>query len=343
MADTPLGRQASVDDVAALIAFLATEEAGYLTGTTQNINGGVLHRLTESSISEGTPMTQTLHQDTRAGALARVRRTGSDITSSRWARFRVRDMSGRPSDSPTCWPWSTRTSLGCGQRTRSGRTATGSCCRWVTTPSRLYAALAEAGILDVAELETYGSDDSRLPMSGMASYTPGMEISGGSLGHGLGRRRRDGARTPSPGQGRAGDQPDLRRRAGRGLHLGGGDGAAHHRLGSLLCVVDMNGLQADGPTGGVLHIEPVEAKWASFGWRAVRSTATTSRPCSTPSTPSPARGRQTGRRRLRHPDRPRRAVPRDPGEVPLHPHRRARMGAGARSSAPRPDAEAEAE
>src|SRR6476469_6059925 len=50
----------------------------------------------------------------------------------------------------------------------------------------LYAALAEAGIIPVDELETYGSDDSRLPMSGMASYTPGMEISAGSLGHGLG-------------------------------------------------------------------------------------------------------------------------------------------------------------
>src|SRR3954452_13356830 len=50
----------------------------------------------------------------------------------------------------------------------------------------LYAALAEAGIIPVQELESYGSDDSRLPMSGMASYTPGMEISGGSLGHGLG-------------------------------------------------------------------------------------------------------------------------------------------------------------
>lgn len=44
----------------------------------------------------------------------------------------------------------------------------------------LYAALFEAGILPQAELETYGSDDSRLPMSGMASYTPGMEMSGGS-------------------------------------------------------------------------------------------------------------------------------------------------------------------
>ena len=46
----------------------------------------------------------------------------------------------------------------------------------------LYAALFEAGILPQDELETYGSDDSRLPMSGMASYTPGMEMSGGSLG-----------------------------------------------------------------------------------------------------------------------------------------------------------------
>ncbi|MER9020929.1 transketolase, partial [Mesorhizobium sp. M0898] len=50
----------------------------------------------------------------------------------------------------------------------------------------LYAALIEAGVLPEEELETYGSDESRMPMSGMAPYTPGMEITGGSLGHGLG-------------------------------------------------------------------------------------------------------------------------------------------------------------
>jgi transketolase len=50
----------------------------------------------------------------------------------------------------------------------------------------LYAALIEAGIIPDDELESYGTDDSRLPMSGMAAYTPGMEITGGSLGHGLG-------------------------------------------------------------------------------------------------------------------------------------------------------------
>src|SRR5207247_2705370 len=47
-----------------------------------------------------------------------------------------------------------------------------------------YAALIVAGVIPESELETYGSDDSRLPMSGMASYTPGVEISGGSLGQG---------------------------------------------------------------------------------------------------------------------------------------------------------------
>src|ERR1700684_3967020 len=38
----------------------------------------------------------------------------------------------------------------------------------------LYAALIEAAIIPEDELETYGADDSRLPMSAMASYTPGM-------------------------------------------------------------------------------------------------------------------------------------------------------------------------
>jgi transketolase len=134
----------------------------------------------------------------------------------------------------------------------------------------LYAALAEAGIIPVEELETYGSDDSRLPMSGMASYTPGMEISGGSLGHGL---------TVATGM-------------GLGLrHLGSparvfnllSDGeldegstweaalaCAHHRLDNVTAIVDVNALQADGPTADVLRTEPVTDKWAAFGWHARR-------------------------------------------------------------------------
>jgi len=50
----------------------------------------------------------------------------------------------------------------------------------------LWAALAEAGIIPVDELITYGADDSRLEMSTLDT-TPGVELIGGSLGHGLGQ------------------------------------------------------------------------------------------------------------------------------------------------------------
>lgn len=134
----------------------------------------------------------------------------------------------------------------------------------------LYAALAEAGTIPLEELDTYGSDDSRLPMSGMASYTPGMEISGGSLGHGLAVA--------------GGIALGLRHR-GNPAHVFNllSDGeldegstweaaltAAHHGLGNLTAVVDVNALQADGPTVGVLRTEPVREKWEAFGWHAVR-------------------------------------------------------------------------
>ncbi|QFU91169.1 transketolase [Amycolatopsis sp. YIM 10] len=134
----------------------------------------------------------------------------------------------------------------------------------------LYAALAEAGIVPVDELATYGADSSRLPMSGMATYTPGMEISGGSLGHGLTvavgmalglRLRGSSARVVnflSDGE------------LDEGSTWEAAMGAAHHRLGLLTALVDINALQADGPTEGVLRTEPVADKWAAAGWFAQR-------------------------------------------------------------------------
>lgn len=107
-------------------------------------------------------------------------------------------------------------------------------------------------------------------MSGMASYTPGMEISGGSLGHGLGiavglalglRFRGNDARVVnllSDGE------------LNEGSTWEAAMAAAHHGLDRLVAVVDINGLQADGPTESVLRIEPIEAKWAAFGWRTWR-------------------------------------------------------------------------
>jgi transketolase len=134
----------------------------------------------------------------------------------------------------------------------------------------LYAALAEAGTIPLAELSTYGSDDSRLPMSGMASYTPGMEISGGSLGHGLGvatgmalglRHLGNPARVfdlLSDGE------------LDEGSTWEAAMSCAHHGLDNVTAIVDVNALQADGPTAGVLRTEPLVDKWQAFGWHARR-------------------------------------------------------------------------
>ena len=138
-----------------------------------------------------------------------------------------------------------------------------------------YAALAEAGIIPVEELESYGSGDSRPPMSGMSTYTPGMEISGGSLGHGLsiavgialGLRHR------------AQSEEGSRARVYNFLSDGELDegstweaamGAHHHQLGNLTAMVDINALQADGKTDTVLRTEPVTEKWKAFGWYTQR-------------------------------------------------------------------------
>jgi transketolase len=134
----------------------------------------------------------------------------------------------------------------------------------------LYAALAEAGIVDVNELASYGSDGSRLPMSGMASYTPGMEISGGSLGHGL-----PVAVGMALGLRHQGSQARVINFLSDGELDEGSTweaamGASHHQLGNLTAMVDINALQADGPTAGVLRTEPVTDKWAAFGWHVER-------------------------------------------------------------------------
>jgi transketolase len=133
-----------------------------------------------------------------------------------------------------------------------------------------YAALIEAGVIPESELETYGSDDSRLPMSGMAAYTPGMEVSGGSLGQGLaigvgmalGLRQKNYPafvyNSMSDGE------------LDEGSTWEAAMGAAHHRLSNLICLVDINNQQADGPSGKVLGFEPLADKWAAFGWHVQR-------------------------------------------------------------------------
>jgi len=130
----------------------------------------------------------------------------------------------------------------------------------------LYAALIEAGIVPEEELETYGSDESRLPMSGMAYYTPGMEMSGGSLGLGLSiavgmglglKRKKSEARVYtlfSDGELDEGSVWEAIQSAG------------HYKLDNLIGIVDVNNQQADGPSTQVMAFEPLVEKLQAFGW-----------------------------------------------------------------------------
>lgn len=134
----------------------------------------------------------------------------------------------------------------------------------------LYAALLEVGLIPEQELDSYGSDDSRLPMSGMAGYTPGMEISGGSLGQGLAigvgialglKLKTNPAfvyNSMSDGE------------LDEGSTWEAAMAAAHHRLDNLICFVDINNQQADGPSSEVLGFEPLADKWRAFGWHVQR-------------------------------------------------------------------------
>jgi transketolase len=134
----------------------------------------------------------------------------------------------------------------------------------------LYAALIEAGIIPEAELETYGFDDSRLPMSGMASYTPGMEMSGGSLGIGLSiavgmalglKRKQSDARVYtlfSDGE------------LGEGSVWEAIMSASQFKLDNMIAIVDVNNQQADGPSTEVTAFEPLVPKLEAFGWHVQR-------------------------------------------------------------------------
>ncbi len=130
----------------------------------------------------------------------------------------------------------------------------------------LWAAFAEAGIISVAELDTYGADDSRLPMSTIDT-TPGVEVTGGSLGHGLGQGV--GTALGLRLQGRSArvfvelSDGELQEGATWEAAMSG----ASFRLDGLVALIDCNGIQADGPI--VLDMEPVAPKWRSFGWDTV--------------------------------------------------------------------------
>jgi transketolase len=130
----------------------------------------------------------------------------------------------------------------------------------------LYAVLAEAGYFPVERLETFCEDGS--PLLGHATHKdmPGVEVSTGSLGHGLplatgmalaGQRDGKGYRVfclVSDGECDEGStwEPALF--------------APHHRLDNLVTIVDYNKIQSLGRVEDVIDLAPLAEKWRAFGW-----------------------------------------------------------------------------
>ncbi len=129
-----------------------------------------------------------------------------------------------------------------------------------------YAALAEAGLMDKAVLDTYGRTGTVLPGHPDMHKLPGVEANTGALGHGLpiacgmalgARLSGNGSRVyVVTGDGELAE----------GSNWEGAAIAAHHHLDHLVVFVDANGLQISGPTSEVMDLGSIGAKFTAFGW-----------------------------------------------------------------------------
>lgn len=129
----------------------------------------------------------------------------------------------------------------------------------------VYATLAEAGFFPVDWLDTYCQEGSLLT-GHLTHGVPGVELSTGSLGHGL---------PVGCGLALAGIREDKPYRVFVMLSDGELDEgsnweaalfAGHHSLDNLVAIIDYNKIQSFGSTREVLDIEPLADKWRSFKW-----------------------------------------------------------------------------
>jgi transketolase len=131
----------------------------------------------------------------------------------------------------------------------------------------LYAALARRGFFDPEHLRTFRRAGSILQGHPDMRKTPGVDMTSGSLGHGLSaavglaidaRVRRSPSRTfVILGDGELQE----------GLVWEGAMAAAKYALDSLVAFVDCNALQSSGRVDDIMPIEPLADKWRAFGWQ----------------------------------------------------------------------------
>jgi transketolase len=132
----------------------------------------------------------------------------------------------------------------------------------------LYAAMRYRGLIDEDTFATYCCNGSQLGVHPEHTL-PGIELSTGSLGQGLsvGCGLAYGLRQ----QGSTARVYVLLSDAecNEGQVWEAAMFAAHHRLSNLVAIVDVNGMQAMGPTAAVLDLRPLAGRWAAFGWDTV--------------------------------------------------------------------------
>lgn len=133
--------------------------------------------------------------------------------------------------------------------------------------SALYAVLAERGFFSKKLLDTFCQDGSALPGHSTKNTAPGVEVSTGSLGHGL---------PMGVGMALAAKKDKKKWRVFVLMSDGECDEgttwesalfAAHHKLDNLTVIIDRNRFQALGRTSEVLNTEPLKDKWLTFGWQ----------------------------------------------------------------------------
>lgn len=131
----------------------------------------------------------------------------------------------------------------------------------------VYATLALKGFFPEAMLRELNQGGGRLPSHTDRNKTPGIDMTTGSLGQGL-----------SAACGIAlGDRMDGRD-ANTFCFLGDGEldegqnweaflFARQHKLSNLVAIIDVNGMQLDGPTAEVMDLGDVAGKLRAFGWQ----------------------------------------------------------------------------
>jgi transketolase len=132
----------------------------------------------------------------------------------------------------------------------------------------LYVVLADMGFFPRQLLDTLGRAGSHF-VGHPTRKVPGIEHNTGALGHGMpvavgmalgARLRKSAFRTfVLVGDGELAE----------GSNWEAAMAASHYRLDSLTAVIDCNSLQISGRTSSVMNSEPIDEKFAAFGW-AVR-------------------------------------------------------------------------